>query len=92
MAASVCLCIATSGAQCEAMLPFQCVFRSTAHTLSHAAQSGGLRGLRPMLGGTLEGLSIWTGDRPIPPVTTWFSTEGLPPPPGASDTRGSHTN
>lgn len=90
--ASVCLYIAISGAQCEAMLPFQCVFRSTVHTPSHAAQGGGLQGLRPVLGGTLEGLPIWAGDRPILPVTTWFSTEGLPPPPGASDTQGSRTN
>lgn len=38
------LCIAISGAQCEAMLPFQCVFRSSAHTPSHAPQDGELSG------------------------------------------------
>ena len=45
-----------------------------------------------MLGGTQEGFPTHTGDGPIPPVTTWFSTEGLPPLPGASDTQGSRTN
>lgn len=48
-------------------------------TPSHAAQGGGLQGLRPMLGGTLEDFPpSGQGMGPSFTVTTWFSTEGLP--------------